>query len=150
MNEQLAQVDPRITLISLGVALFVAVLKIAATWRIFRKAGKRRWAALVPIYSGYTLLKLVGRSGWWLLLYLVPFVNIVVSLIVQLNLAKSFRRSAAFGFFGLWIFDVIGYLVLGFGRSTYWGPAVGQWHQAAQYPAYQPAYVHSGPPAYRR
>ena len=146
MDERLAQVDPRTTLISLGIALVVAVLKIAATWRIFRKAGRRHWAALVPIHSGYTLLKLVGRSGWWPLLYLVPFVTIAVSLVVQLNLAKSFRRSAAFGFFGLWIFDVIGYLVLAFGRSTYWGPAVGQWHQAAQYPAY----VHSGPPTHRR
>jgi hypothetical protein len=64
------------------------------------------------------------RPGWWLILFFIPIVNLIIHLIVALNLAKSFKRSTAFGIFFLWLLPIIGFLVLGFGKSKYVGPSV--------------------------
>lgn len=107
------------------VLMYVVVLAaaIAGLWRTFEKAGQPGWAAIVPIYNAYILLKVAQRPGWWLLLFLIPIVNVVVALMVSLDTAKAFGKSALFGVFGLWIFSVIGFLMLGFGDATYGGDA---------------------------
>lgn len=103
------------------VWLVVLVLAIAGMWATFQKAGKPGWAAIIPIYNMYIMLKIAGRPGWWLILFLIPFVNIIVSLVVSVDVAKAFGKSAAFGVLALWIFSIIGYLMLGFGDATYHG-----------------------------
>ena len=104
-------------------ALLFAVLIIAGMWRTFVKAGRPGWAAIIPIYNIYVLLQIVGRPGWWLILFFIPFVNIVIALLVSIDLAKSFGKSAAWGIVLLFIFNAIGYLLLGFSDAQYKGPA---------------------------
>ena len=104
------------------ISLAIAVIGIVAMWKIFTKAGKPGWAAIIPIYNVYTLLKIVGRPGWWLLLLLIPVVNVVILIIVSLDLAKAYGKSVTFAIFGLIIFSFIGMLILGFGDSRYRGP----------------------------
>jgi len=104
---------------TMWIWLAVAVVIIIAQWRMFTKAGQPGWAAIVPIYNVYVLLQVAGRPGWWILLYLIPVVNIVVSAIVSIDVAKKFGKSGAFGFFGLFLFGFIGYPILGFGKATY-------------------------------
>lgn len=108
-----------LTIILLTLPLMI--LAIAGMWKTYTKAGEPGWAAIVPIYNLYVLLKIAGREAWWLLLFFIPFANIVVSLIVSLDVAKKFGKSDAFGIFGLWLFNVIGYLILGFGDAQYQG-----------------------------
>lgn len=101
--------------------LYVAIVAvyIIAMWRIFVKAKQPGWAAIVPIYNAYVQLKIIGRPGWWLLLYLIPLVNLVVAIIVAIDLAKAFGKSTAFGVIGLWLFSIVGYLILGYGDAQY-------------------------------
>lgn len=106
------------------VWLVVLVVAIVAMWKIFAKAGQPGWAAIIPIYNIYITLKIVGRPGWWVLLYFIPLVQIVVSLVVSIDLAKSFGKSDLFGVVGLWLFSLIGYLMLAFGSAKYVGPSV--------------------------
>ncbi len=107
--------------------LIFAVLVIVGMWKVFTKAGKPGWASLIPIYNIYVLLKIVGRPGWWLLLLLIPFVNLVILILVHMDLAKSFGKSAfLWGFVILTLFSAIGYILLGFGSATYQGPSAGK------------------------
>ena len=99
----------------------VVVVAIIALWRVFAKAGRPGWAAIIPIYNIYTLVKVSGNSGWFVLLYFIPVVNIIISVIVALGVAKNFGKSGVFGFVGLWLFSLIGYLILGFGSAQYVG-----------------------------
>jgi hypothetical protein len=99
----------------------VVLLAIIALWRVFAKAGRPGWAAIIPIYNIYTLVKVSGNSGWFTLLYFIPIVNVVIAIIVAIGVAKNFGKSGAFGFFGLFLFSLIGYLVLGFGKAPYVG-----------------------------
>ena len=104
------------------IYIAVIVIAIIAMWRVFAKAGRPGWAAIVPIYNIYTLVKVAGKEGWWTILFFIPIANIVAAIIVALGVAKNFGKSGAFGFFGLFLFSIIGYLILGFGKAQYVGP----------------------------
>ena len=103
------------------IGLVVAVIAIIALWRVFSKAGRPGWAAIIPIYNIYTLVKVSGNSGWFTLLYFIPIVNIIIAVIVALGVAKNFGKSGVFGIVGLFLFSIIGYLILGFGSAQYVG-----------------------------
>ena len=45
------------------VWLVVVVAILAAVWKMFEKAGRPGWAAIIPIYSTVVLLQITGRSG---------------------------------------------------------------------------------------
>jgi Family of unknown function (DUF5684) len=104
------------------VFLAIAVVFIVGLWKVFVKAGQPGWASIVPFYNAYILLKIAGRPGWWLILFLVPLVNIVIALLVAIDIAKAFGQGAGFGVVLLFLLSGIGYLVLGFGNYRYIGP----------------------------
>src|SRR5581483_6229921 len=98
--------------------LAVVVLMIAALWKIFAKAGEPGWAAIVPIYNLLVILKIVGRPVWWIVLLLVPFVNIIVMFVLAFDLSKAFGKGAGFAL-GMIFLGPIFYPMLGFGSATY-------------------------------
>jgi hypothetical protein len=108
-------------LISDIVYLAIVVLYVAATWVIFSKAGKPGWAAIIPIYSIIVLLQVVGRPVWWIILFLIPIVNIVFAIITLNDLSKSFGHGVGYTL-GLTFLGIIFFPVLAFGGSQYVGP----------------------------
>ena len=62
----------------------ILVVIVVSMWKLFKKAGKEGWAALIPIYNTVVLLQIIGRPVWWILLMLIPFVNFVVAIINRL------------------------------------------------------------------
>ena len=109
-----------------GLVLFVVALySIIVAWRVNTKAGRPGWAAIIPFYNVYIILKIIGRPGWWLILFLIPVVNLIISIIIALDMAKVFGKSSVFGVIGLWLFSIIGYSILAFGKATYVGPGGG-------------------------
>lgn len=117
------------------IGLLVAVVLIAAMWKIFTKAGQPGWASIIPIYNIYIWCKIVGRSAWWIILLLIPFVNFIIGIILCIDLAKSFGKGAGFGL-GLAFLGFIFFPILGFGSAQYQGPSAGS---SAPRTAAQPA-----------
>jgi len=100
--------------------LAVLVLAIAGCWRVFAKAGQPGWAVLIPIYNFYVLCGIAGRPGWWVILMLVPLVNIIVLAIVSIDVARAFGQGVGFGI-GLLLLSFVFYPILGFGSAQYQG-----------------------------
>jgi hypothetical protein len=98
--------------------LAIVILVIAAMWKVFEKAGKPGWAAIVPIYNLFVLCEIAGKPAWWGILLLIPFVNIVVAIIVVLAVAKNFGKGAGFGI-GLLLLPMIFYPMLAWGDARY-------------------------------
>ena len=96
---------------------------VAANWKIFSKAGKPGWAAIIPIYNLVVLLEIVGRPTWWIAaIILCPPVALVMLIILLVDLGKSFGKDGAFAA-GLVLLSPIFLLILGFGSAEYQGPA---------------------------
>lgn len=97
------------------------VIAVVALWPVFTKAGRPGWAAIIPIYNTYTLVKIAGYHGALTILFFIPIANIVVGILVGLGVGRAFGRSGVFSFFLLWLLSIIGYFIIGYGRSTYQG-----------------------------
>jgi hypothetical protein len=80
--------------------LFVVLYHLAigiAGWRMYEKAGQSGWVSFIPILNILGLVKMAGRPLWWAILYLVPFLDILVHVIVSVDVARRFGKSALFG-----------------------------------------------------
>lgn len=125
------------------IVMAVSILMIIAMWRIFTKAGKPGWASLVPIYNMVVMMQIVGRPEWQVVLMFLPFAHIYISIVLPLDLAKSFGKTTGFGVLMIF-FPAIMNPILAFGSSRYVGPAAQQqvYYGQPQQPGYapQPAY----------
>lgn len=109
-----------------GIFIFfyvaIIILLIVAQWKIYQKAGKPGWACIIPIYGTLVMLEIVGKPWWWLLLMLIPFVNIIFAIWMINLLSISFGKGVGFTL-GLIFLSIIFYPILGFGDAKYQGPA---------------------------
>lgn len=110
-----------IVFVILLIELALVVLIVAGLWKMFTKAGKPGWAAIVPIYNMIVMLEIIGRPLWWILLLLIPCVNIIFAVIIYIDLAKSFGKDVAWGI-GMILLPFIFIPLLGFGDAKYVGP----------------------------
>jgi Family of unknown function (DUF5684) len=76
--------------------------------KVFEKAGKPLWAGFVPIYNLIILLEIVGRPIWWIVLFLIPCVNIVAIVLVAMDLAERFGKTKAWGVIFLVLISMVG------------------------------------------
>ncbi len=103
------------------IALAVAVFLIYCNWRLFEKAGRPGWEAIIPIYNIYVMLKFVGKPGWWLILLILPFVNFIFMVWMYNMLSKSFGKDEGFTI-GLVILGIVFLPILALGDARYLGP----------------------------
>jgi hypothetical protein len=89
---------------------------------VFKKAEQTAWAAFVPVYNVIVLLETVGRPVWWIVLLLVPIVNVVAIVMVMYDLARSFGHGGGLTV-ALVLVTFFALCYLGFGQAQYRGPA---------------------------
>jgi len=109
--------------LGVGYIIFMVVIGVfylACYWKIFTKAGKPGWAVIIPIYNIIVLLEIVKKPLWWIVLLLIPCVNLVVAIIMVIELAKVFGKSTGFAV-GLILLGIIFLPILAFGDSEYQG-----------------------------
>ena len=109
------------------IMLAVAVFSIASMWKVFKKAGKEGWAALIPIYNLVVLFQISGIDPKKLLWFLLPFIGQIIVFVylimAYINLAKAFGKSSGFAA-GLIFLNVIFMGILAFDDSVYSGTSV--------------------------
>jgi ABC-type antimicrobial peptide transport system permease subunit len=102
------------------ISICITVLEIVALWFVFEKAGEPGWAAIIPIYNALIVIKIAGKPWWWILLALIPLVNLIFYILVLDGLSKNFGKTSAFTV-GLFFLRFIFLPILGFGKSQYSG-----------------------------
>lgn len=104
------------------VSSLIGIFTIVCMWKVFEKAGKHGWAALIPIYNLWVLLEIGGFSGALSLLILIPVLGwlaiAILVIISYFKIAKFFGKETLFGI-GLWLLNPIFMAILAFDDSTY-------------------------------
>ena len=100
--------------------LLIGLLVVAGMWKLFTKAGKPGWAAIIPIYNFIVLLQIAGKPLWWIVLFFIPVVNIVAAAMVMIGVAKAFGKGTGFAL-GLLFLSPIFIPILGFSDAQYVG-----------------------------
>ena len=79
---------------------FVLLLPISFTivalfaWPIFEKAGEPGWKTIIPFYNLYLWLKIINKPMWWYIFLIIPFINVFMIMLMMVELAKCFNKSA--------------------------------------------------------
>ena len=107
-------------MVILVIELALAIVIIAGMWQAFVKAGKPGWAAIIPIYNGIVMIEIAGKPIWWIILLLIPCVNIVIILLILIDFAKAYGQGVGFAI-GLWLLPFVFFPMLGFGGAKYRG-----------------------------
>ena len=79
------------------ICLAVMIFSIVCMWKIFKKAGKNGWEAIIPIYNLIVMLEITNSPMWYIILFFIPVGNVVALFLIYINLAKKFGQSTAFG-----------------------------------------------------
>jgi chromate transport protein ChrA len=106
--------DAIVTLVYIAAVVFM----IASVWVVFSKAGKPGWASIIPIYNVFVILSIAKKPAWWLILFLIPFVNFVMAILVANGVATNFGKNSGFGL-GLFFLPFVFYPILAFGDARY-------------------------------
>jgi len=100
--------------------ILTVIIEVVGAWYMFQKAGEPGWAAIIPIYNYLIAIKIAGKQWWYILLMLIPVVNLVIYIMILHGLSKNFGKGGAFTV-GLFFFRFIFIPILGFGKSVYSG-----------------------------
>ncbi len=100
------------------IILAIIVLLVASLWKVFEKAGKPGWAAIVPIYGNIVMAEVARKPWYWGLLSLLPYIGWVWGIMIAYNIAKNFGKGTGFTV-GLVLLPIIFYPILGFGDAQY-------------------------------
>ena len=79
------------------VLLFLAVqlIHFGGTWRLYQKAGKKTWEALIPIYNAVILMDIIRRPRWWVILLFIPIINLMLFPVIWVETLRSFGKNSA-------------------------------------------------------
>jgi len=76
--------------------LFIIVLQVVhflGTWKLYVKAGRKAWEAIVPIYNAIVLMQIINRPKWWVILLFIPIINLLMFPIVWVETIRSFGKN---------------------------------------------------------
>lgn len=104
--------------------LIISLISVIGLWKMFEKAGKPGWAAIIPIYNAIVILEITGQPTWWVIMLFIPVVNLIFIIMILNALSNSFGQGVGTTILFLF-FPFIGFPMVGFGSAKYVGP-VGQ------------------------
>lgn len=70
--------------------LGVQIIHFLGTWRLYQRAGRKAWEAIIPIYNAVILLKIIRRPKWWVFLLFFPIINQLMFPVLWIETARSF------------------------------------------------------------
>lgn len=113
--------------------LLILVLEIIGRWKLFKKAGKNGWEAIVPFYSSYVYVEISGLNWWYFLLVIANSFTVIVedlqilaypvSLIgiffCNYNISKKLHKDTLFAVL-MTLFPFIMLPLIGFSKNYQW------------------------------
>ena len=104
------------------LSIAICVLMVISMWKIFVKAGKEGWIALIPFYNLWTLFEIGGQKGAYIFFIFIPCAGPVIYLIFEikayLEIARRFGKETSFGVLSIF-FPYVTFPILAFSDATY-------------------------------
>ena len=85
-----------LTLVVVGVAAYV-YMSLALQTIADKTKTENSWLAWIPIANLILLLNIAKKPLWWIILFLIPLVNIVIAIIVWMAAAEARGKPSWWG-----------------------------------------------------
>lgn len=96
------------------------ILYVVGGWKLFEKAGRPGWLALIPIVSWIAALRICGKPSWWILFFIPPLTPVAHFLLCWM-LADRFGKGLGYGL-GMFFAPMFFIPLLAFSDARYLGP----------------------------
>ncbi len=73
--------------------LAIQVIHFLGTWKLYVKAGRKSWEAIIPIYNAIVLMQIINRSKWWVILLFIPIINLLMFPVIWVETIRSFGKN---------------------------------------------------------
>ncbi|MEN8890018.1 MAG: DUF5684 domain-containing protein, partial [Wenyingzhuangia sp.] len=133
--------------------LIIQVLHFSATWKLYQKAGRKSWEALIPVYNAVVLMKIINRPKWWVILLFIPVINLLIFPVIWVEIARSFRKFdtkdtwlaiLSLGFYNFYLnYVIIEELKYNANRSTLPASKTGEWISSITFAIAAATFVHT-------
>ncbi|PID71353.1 MAG: signal peptidase I [Flavobacteriales bacterium] len=131
--------------------LIIQVVHFVGTWKLYIKAERKAWEAIIPIYNAVVLMKIIKRPWWWVILLFIPIVNLLMFPVVWIETIRSFGRVSRLESFlviitlGLYIFYVNYFLDVSYNleRSLKPRSGLGEWVSSIVFAVIAATLVHT-------
>jgi signal peptidase I len=70
----------------------IQIIHFLGTHRLYVKAGRKPWEAIVPIYNAIVLMQIIRRPKWWVILLFIPIINLMMFPVVWVETLRSFGK----------------------------------------------------------
>ena len=76
---------------------FIAVqlIHFGGSWKLYQKAGRKSWEALIPVYNAVVLMQIIRRPRWWVVLLFIPIINLMIFPVVWVETLRSFGKKSS-------------------------------------------------------
>jgi signal peptidase I len=74
--------------------VIIQIIHFLGTWKLYQKAGRKPWEAIVPIYNAIVLTKIIQRPWWYVLVLFIPVVNLLMFIVLWVETIRSFGRTS--------------------------------------------------------
>ena len=75
--------------------LAVQLIHFGGSWKLYQKAGRKSWEALIPVYNAVVLMQIIRRPKWWVILLFVPVINLMIFPVVWVETLRSFGKNSS-------------------------------------------------------
>lgn len=75
------------------IQLLLVVAVVASMWKIFETFGEKGWAAIIPFYNLFVLLRIVKWETYKFFLFFIPIYNIYLSYLLYKDLAAKYGQG---------------------------------------------------------
>ena len=92
--------------------LVIQGIHFLGTWKLYVKAGRKAWEAIIPVYNAVILMRIINRPRWWVILLFIPIINLIMFPVVWVETIRSFGKNSTpdtwltFLTLGLYIFYI--------------------------------------------
>ncbi len=124
--------DPYVAGVILAMMMFALVVTVIIyvvfaifLSMVFKKAGIEGWKAWVPVYNNWVMLEMGDQPGWWSILALIPFVNIVAAVfmyIAMYRIGLKFGKEGVFVLLGIFL-PPVWLIWLAVDKTAVWNPS---------------------------
>ena len=74
--------------------ILIQIIHFLGTWKLYVLAGRKFWEALLPVYNGIVLLKIIKRPKWWVLLLFIPVINLIMFPVIWVETIRCFGKKS--------------------------------------------------------
>ncbi len=114
--------DLTVTLLITSLSFIITIFYVICLWGTLKKTRNNPVCSLIPIYNIGCLTKDVFGSTWYVIFaFIVPYVNILFTLILMYNLGRRFNKTKIYSVL-LAIIPSIFWPLLAYGDSVYHKP----------------------------